>query len=122
MKLDITARFFFDNKNIHPELFLPLFQKGFMVETQVGLNIDELLTDHLGLSPDYVEDRVRTVFLDGKPVDDFKKAIVKHVSRIKGFFENTFFARAENMADFSTTTLCRSVHLITFAFMLTSLF
>lgn len=78
MKLDIAARLFFDHKNISPELFLPLFQKGFMVEIQVGLNINELLTDHLGLSPDYVEDRIRTVFLDGKPVDDFKRAIVKH--------------------------------------------
>jgi hypothetical protein len=78
MKYDIAARLFFDQNKINPQLFLPLFQKGFMVQIQVGININELLTDHLGLSPDYVEDRVRTVFLDGKPVDDFKKAIVKH--------------------------------------------
>jgi hypothetical protein len=78
MKFDIAISLCFDQKKINPELFLPLYQKGFMVQIQVGISINELLTDHLGLSPEYIEDRIRTVFLDGKPVDDFKKAIVRH--------------------------------------------
>jgi hypothetical protein len=31
----------------------------------------------LGLTPEYVTDRIQTLFLDGKPVDDVEKAVVR---------------------------------------------
>ncbi|MEE9609677.1 MAG: hypothetical protein V3W19_00415 [Desulfatiglandales bacterium] len=47
-----------------------------MMKAQVGCSIKTVLCEQFGLSPDYLEKRVQTVFLDGKPVDDFDSAIV----------------------------------------------
>lgn len=43
----------------------------------VGGNVRELLCNQLGLKADYIEDRIRTLFLDGRPVDDVDQTIVK---------------------------------------------
>jgi hypothetical protein len=53
-----------------------LLQKGFMVRTMMGCSITSLLTEQLGLSPEYVAERISTTFLDGKPVDDMDSAVV----------------------------------------------
>lgn len=62
--------------------FFPLLQHGFIMKTQVGCSIKTLLCKHLGLNPEYVEDRIKTIFLDGKPVDDIGSAIVKDGSTL----------------------------------------
>lgn len=62
-----------------PRFFL-LVQQGFMVKVQVGSSIKSLLCQQLGLSPEYFEERIQTIFLDGKPVDDVDSAIVKQGS------------------------------------------
>jgi hypothetical protein len=54
----------------------PLLQHGFTVRTRVGIPLGELLTDELGLAPEYVRDRITTIFLNGKPVDDLERSIV----------------------------------------------
>jgi hypothetical protein len=82
MKSDITARLYFDGKEMDPVTFFPILQQGFMVETQIGINLQKLLTDQFSLTTDYVEDRIRTVFLDGKPVDDFNSTIIKQGSTL----------------------------------------
>jgi hypothetical protein len=56
--------------------FFPLLQQGFMVKAQVDCNIKTLLCQQLGLEPEYLETRIQTIFLDGKPVDDVNSAIV----------------------------------------------
>lgn len=62
--------------------FLPLLRQGVQVEGQVGCTIGEFLADSLGLPPEYVEERIQTVFLDGRPVDDLNTAMVFHGSTL----------------------------------------
>jgi len=57
--------------------FFPILQKGFAQKIQVGCSIKELLSDRFGLSAEYIENRIQTIFLDGKPVDDMDTAIVR---------------------------------------------
>jgi hypothetical protein len=56
--------------------FLPL-QEGIAIKTQVGLSIRTFLEKELGLTPEFIREKIKTVFLDGKPVDDFDQAILK---------------------------------------------
>lgn len=56
--------------------FFPLLQQGVAVTARVGCDIQSLLCDQFGLLPDYVTDRINTIFLNGKPVDEVKSAIV----------------------------------------------
>jgi hypothetical protein len=56
--------------------FYPLLQKGVALEVAVGCPIRSLLRDELGLSDEYIETRIQTVFLDGKPVDDIDTALL----------------------------------------------
>ena len=56
--------------------FFPLFQQGITVEVETGCSIKELLCGQLGIDPAYVEERISTIFLNGKPVDDCDTAVV----------------------------------------------
>jgi hypothetical protein len=62
--------------------FSPLLQRGFMVKAQVGCSIKTMLCEQFGVSPQYVEDRIKTIFLDGKPVDDIDAAIINDGSTL----------------------------------------
>jgi hypothetical protein len=68
-------------ENDHHSLF-PLFQQGVLIKTTVGGNIKDLLSLHLGITPEYVENRVQTIFLDGKAVDDLGEAVVRDGSTV----------------------------------------
>jgi hypothetical protein len=57
--------------------FFPLLQKGFALDVPLGCPIRSLLRDEFGLSGEYIETRIQTVFLDGKPVDDIDTALVR---------------------------------------------
>jgi len=57
--------------------FFPLLQKGFELKVCLGIPIGVLLRDGLGLTDEYIETRIQTVFLDGKPVDDIDTALVR---------------------------------------------
>jgi hypothetical protein len=56
--------------------FFPLLQQGFLVKVPGSGSIRTILCRHLGLSPDYLEGRIQTIFLNGKPVDDVDAALV----------------------------------------------
>ena len=56
--------------------FYPLLQQGVIIKALVGRSIRDLLFQTLHLSPDYMERRIQTVFLDGKAVDDLDSAII----------------------------------------------
>ncbi len=60
----------------HLAVFFPLLQQGVRVEARVGCDIQSLLCDQFEMAPDYLTDRVTTIFLNGKPVDDVATAVV----------------------------------------------
>jgi hypothetical protein len=71
--------------HVHLELILkpnqmsvmyPLLQQGFEVTARVGCDMQSLLCDQFGLMPAYLADRINTIFLDGRPVDDAASAVV----------------------------------------------
>jgi len=57
--------------------FDALFQRGVRVLALCGRSVHQFLTDELGLAPEYVRDRVSTVFLDGDVLDDLEKAVLR---------------------------------------------
>jgi hypothetical protein len=56
--------------------FLPLLQKGVYVDIRSG-NLLEMLCQTCGLDAMTVQQRIQTVFLNGRPVDDMAKAYVQ---------------------------------------------
>jgi len=60
--------------------FIPLLNKGFSVCVEAGVSIRDFLCEQVGLSPDYLEDRIQTLFVDGKAVDDFAATVIKNGS------------------------------------------
>ena len=58
-------------------LFYPLLQMGFQLNIRVGCSIHSLLCDQLGVAPDYLRERVKTIFLNQKPVDNVQNALIK---------------------------------------------
>jgi hypothetical protein len=64
---------------VRPELgpiFHDLFQRGVLVTAKIGATIKSFLCDALELDPRYVEERIQTVFLNGKAVDDPGSAVI----------------------------------------------
>jgi hypothetical protein len=76
----LSVEFNLSSGQIHP--FFSILQKGFMVKTRVGVSVQTFLSNHLALSPEYIRDRVKTIFLDGKAVDELDKALVQDGSRL----------------------------------------
>ena len=62
--------------------FLKFTEHGFKLQIKTGLTIRELLCQHLGISGDYVDNRIQTIFLDGKPVDDVDTASLENGSKL----------------------------------------
>ena len=62
--------------------FFPLFQQGVTVPAMVGCSLKGLLCDQFAIPADYVTDRITTVFIDNRPVDDFDRTVVQDGSRI----------------------------------------
>jgi hypothetical protein len=62
--------------------FFPLLQKGVWLRVQVGCSVMSLLTDQFGVAEDYVIERITTLFLDGKAIDDPETSYVKEGSTV----------------------------------------
>ncbi|UCH23925.1 MAG: hypothetical protein JSU83_12275 [Deltaproteobacteria bacterium] len=62
--------------------FYRLLAKGFMVNVRGSFSIKELLCQQLGIPDDYLEERIQTIFLDGKAVDNVSSTIVKEGSTL----------------------------------------
>lgn len=58
------------------EFFL-LLQQGVIVSARVGCSLDKLLSEQWGLSPDYVAQRITTIFLNGRAIDDVNSAVIR---------------------------------------------
>jgi hypothetical protein len=62
--------------------FEGLLQTGFSIRTPVGVSLSALLLNAFGLEAEYVADRIKTIFLDGRPVDDLERTIVRDGSTV----------------------------------------
>jgi len=59
------------------EDFFQLLRQGFSVKAQVGCSLEELLCRQWGIAPDYVANRITTIFLNYRAIDDVKSALVR---------------------------------------------
>ena len=57
--------------------FSQLLQNGFWIKGNVGCSVKSFLCEQFGLSPEYLEKRIQTIFLDGDAVDDVERATVE---------------------------------------------
>jgi hypothetical protein len=62
--------------------FLKLLERGFKVKIVDSLSIRQLLCHDFGISKEYVDNRIQTIFLDGKPVDNVDTAWVENGSKL----------------------------------------
>ena len=63
-------------------IFFQLLENGFIIKGKVGCSIKEFLCNRMFIGQDYLDNRIQTIFLNGKPVDDVNSAIIKDGSTI----------------------------------------
>ena len=51
-------------------IFHFLLQQGLCIETPVGGSVQDFLIRQLGLNPEVIDEKIQTIFLNGKAVDD----------------------------------------------------
>jgi hypothetical protein len=68
-------------KDLMPS-FNRLLAQGFTVNARGSLSIKELLCRQFGIPDEYVDERIQTIFLDGKAVDNVSTTIVKDGSTL----------------------------------------
>lgn len=56
--------------------FFEIIQKGFGLNTLVGVSIKTFLCDFVALDQRYIQERISTIFLDGMAVDNIEEAII----------------------------------------------
>jgi len=64
------------------EQFLQLLQKGVKVRARIGSTVLSFLCDDLGTSPEYVDKRIQTLFLNGKAIDNPDTALLTENSTL----------------------------------------
>ena len=62
--------------------FYELLQAGFRVKCKVGVSIESLFSDQFEIKQRLVEEKISTIFLNGKPVDDITSTIVSNGSTL----------------------------------------
>lgn len=68
-------------KDLMPS-FYRLLAQGFIVNARGNFSIKELLCRQYGIPNEYLEERIQTIFLDGKAVDHVSSTIVKDGSTL----------------------------------------
>jgi len=63
-------------------IFFQLLGQGFKVNAQIGCSVKELLCNQLGIHEDYLAERIQTIFLNSRVVDDINSANVTQGSVI----------------------------------------
>jgi hypothetical protein len=71
----IEIDLFCDSRTL--DAFSLLLQSGFRLRCMLGSSIRSVLCDQLGVAKDYLDNRIGTLFLDDKPVDDVDCAAVR---------------------------------------------
>ena len=62
--------------------FSKIIEQGFRLKVKTGQSIRELFCGQLGISDDYFDKRIQTIFLDGKAVDNTDTAWIENGSRL----------------------------------------
>jgi len=62
--------------------FYQILGQGFSVNAQAGCSIKDFLCLNLGIDAKYLEERIQTIFLNGRAVDDVESAIVEDGSTL----------------------------------------
>jgi hypothetical protein len=75
-KMEPTAEKLQVPKDMLPRL-TQVFQKGIRIEIETGCTLESLLCNQWELSPEFVLQKISTLFLNGKPVDDISGARVE---------------------------------------------
>ena len=98
-----------DNLNIEMTLqanlvsrLYPMLAAGFKVKAQTACSIKDLLCRQIGISEDYLEKKIQTIFLDGKAIDDVDAPLVSDGSKL---------SLSAAMPGLAGTTLRRGGHL-----------
>lgn len=61
-------------------LFSPLLGQGFTLTIRTGISVRDLMCLQIGVSDDYLDHRIQTIFLDGKVVDNVDTAVIRQGS------------------------------------------
>lgn len=56
--------------------FAALFTKGVLIRSRTGCSLRDFVCEQLGVPEPYLEQRIQTIFLNGKAVDDYTTARV----------------------------------------------
>jgi hypothetical protein len=63
-------------------LFFRLLSQGMVISVQAGSSIKKLLCGQLGIREEYLDERIQTIFLNSKAVDDVDSTIVENGSTL----------------------------------------
>jgi len=69
-------------KNEMVPIFFQLLGHGFSLTVQTGCSVKELLCRQLGIPEDYLNERIKTVFLNSRVVDELSSTIVNEGSAL----------------------------------------
>jgi len=84
--------------------FYPLLQRGVWLPVTTGCSVMKLLTNQLGIAEAYVLDRITTLFIDSKAIDDLTSSLVNNGSTL---------ALSTSMPGLVGSTMRRGGHLAT---------
>jgi hypothetical protein len=56
--------------------FARLFSKGVTVRARIGCSLKDFICEQLGVAEDYLEQRIQTIFLNGKAVDNYQTSFL----------------------------------------------
>jgi hypothetical protein len=62
--------------------FYQMLGQGFVIKTHMGCSVKNLLCLELGIDDKYLEQRIQTIFLNGKAVDDIDSSMVEDGSTL----------------------------------------
>jgi hypothetical protein len=62
--------------------FFPIMQGGFLVTAWLPCTVGDLLHEQFGVDREYISERITTIFLDGRPIDNPDEALVNDHSTI----------------------------------------
>ena len=58
-------------------IFMQELQKGFFIPSYEGITVYSFLTEFCGISSEYIAQKIKTILIDGGPVDDIFKTGIK---------------------------------------------
>ena len=101
--------------------FSQILQNGFRLKGNVECSVKSFLCEQFGVSPEYLEKRVQTIFLDGKAVDDVQGSLVRDGATLSlsaampglagaVLRRGGYYAPMRQQISFEEGTTCASLH------------